>query len=82
MGGVARLAKQLGHTVSGTDANTYPPMSTQLEALDVQLFEGYSPSNIPEQTDVVVVGNTISRGNPELEAALTRRMRYTSGAQW
>ena len=82
MGGVARLAKQLGHTVSGTDANTYPPMSTQLEALDVQLFEGYSPSNIPEQTDVVVVGNTISRGNPELEAVLTRRMRYTSGAQW
>jgi UDP-N-acetylmuramate: L-alanyl-gamma-D-glutamyl-meso-diaminopimelate ligase len=82
MGGVARLAKQLGHTVSGTDANAYPPMSTQLAALNVQLFEGYSPDNIPDQTDVVVVGNTISRGNPELEAALTRRMRYTSGAQW
>lgn len=82
MGGVARLAKQLGHTVSGTDANAYPPMSTQLAALNVQLFEGYSPDNIPEHTDIVVVGNTISRGNPELEAVLTRRMRYTSGAQW
>jgi UDP-N-acetylmuramate: L-alanyl-gamma-D-glutamyl-meso-diaminopimelate ligase len=82
MGGVARLAKELGHTVSGTDTNTYPPMSTQLEALNVQLFEGYSPDNIPEHTDIVVVGNTISRGNPELEAVLSKRMRYTSGAQW
>ncbi|MBT5031364.1 MAG: hypothetical protein HOM55_03610, partial [Proteobacteria bacterium] len=82
MGGVARLAKELGHTVSGTDTNPYPPMSTQLEALNVQLFEGYSPDNIPEHTDIVVVGNTISRGNPELEAVLSKRMRYTSGAQW
>ena len=66
MGGVARIAKELGHTVSGSDANTYPPMSTQLESLGVELFEGYSAQNIPATADMVVVGNTISRGNPEL----------------
>lgn len=69
-------------TVTGSDANTYPPMSTQLEALGVELFEGYSANNIPENADVVVVGNTISRGNPELEAVLDQGLAYTSGAQW
>ncbi len=82
MGGVARLAKDLGMTVTGSDANTYPPMSTQLEALGVELFEGYSAINIPENVDVVIVGNTISRGNPELEAVLDQGLAYTSGAQW
>ena len=82
MGGVARIAKELGHTVSGSDANTYPPMSTQLESLGVALFEGYREQNIPPTADIVVVGNTISRGNPELEAVLDKGLPYTSGAQW
>ena len=82
MGGVARLARDLGMQVTGSDANTYPPMSTQLESLGIELFEGYSADNIPEKTDVVVVGNTISRGNPELEAVLDKGLAYTSGAQW
>lgn len=82
MGGVARLAKQLGYTVSGSDANTYPPMSTQLESLGVQLFEGYRAQNVPADADIVIVGNTIGRGNPELEHVLDTNMAYTSGAQW
>ena len=82
MGGVARLAHGLGHTVTGSDANTYPPMSTQLESLGIELFEGYAANNIPSAVDIVIVGNTISRGNPELEATLDQGLRYTSGAQW
>jgi len=82
MGGVARLARDLGMIVTGSDANTYPPMSTQLESLGIELFEGYSADNIPEDTDIVLVGNTISRGNPELESVLDKGLRYTSGAQW
>lgn len=82
MGGLARLARDLGMTVTGSDANTYPPMSTQLESLGITLFEGYKPSNIPQNTDIVVVGNTISRGNPELESVLDQGLKYTSGAQW
>jgi len=82
MGGVARLARDLGMNVTGSDANTYPPMSTQLESLGIELSEGYAAANIPSNVDVVVVGNTISRGNPELEAVLDQGLRYTSGAQW
>ncbi|MDB4511997.1 UDP-N-acetylmuramate:L-alanyl-gamma-D-glutamyl-meso-diaminopimelate ligase [Arenicella sp.] len=82
MGGVARLARDLGHHVTGSDANTYPPMSTQLESLGIHLSEGYRASNIGQDTDIVVVGNTISRGNPELEFVLDKGMAYTSGAQW
>lgn len=82
MGGLARLARDLGMQVSGSDANTYPPMSTQLESLGISLCEGYNANNIPSNVDIVVVGNTISRGNPELEAVLDKGLRYTSGAQW
>ena len=82
MGGVARLARNRGIGVSGSDANTYPPMSTQLEQLDVELFEGYRPGNVPGTADTVIVGNAISRGNPELEEVLDRGLPYTSGAQW
>lgn len=82
MGGLARLARDLGMRVSGSDANTYPPMSTQLASLGVELFEGYAADNIPADADIVVVGNTISRGNPELECVLDKGLRYTSGAQW
>ena len=82
MGGVARLACDLNHAVTGSDANTYPPMSTQLESLGITLFEGYRAENIPEDTDIVIVGNTISRSNPELEQVLDKGLAYTSGAQW
>lgn len=82
MGGVARLACDLGFKVTGSDANTYPPMSTQLESLGIELFEGYRAENIPEDTDTVIIGNSISRGNPELEHVLDKGLTYTSGAQW
>ena len=82
MGGVARLACDLGFKVTGSDANTYPPMSTQLESLGIELFEGYRAENIPEDTDTVIIGNSISRGNPELEHVLDKGLAYTSGAQW
>ncbi len=82
MGGVARLAKELGHSVSGSDANTYPPMSTLLETLGVELMDGYAARNLPAHADIIVVGNSISRGNPELEAVLDQGLAYTSGAQW
>ena len=82
MGGVARLARDLNMTVSGSDANTYPPMSTQLESLGIELSEGYRPENIPQDADIIVVGNSISRGNPELEYVLDKGLVYTSGAQW
>ena len=82
MGGVARLACDLDFKVTGSDANTYPPMSTQLESLGIELFEGYRAENIPEDTDTVIIGNSISRGNPELEHVLDKGLTYTSGAQW
>ena len=82
MGGIARLAKALGHRVSGSDANVYPPMSTQLEAMGIELKEGYSADNIPPDTDLVVIGNALSRGNPEVEFVLNRALAYTSGPQW
>lgn len=82
MGGVARLARDLGMQVSGSDANTYPPMSTQLESMGIDLLNGYRAENVPNDADIIVVGNTISRGNPELEHLLNNGLRYTSGAQW
>ncbi|MBS0457965.1 MAG: UDP-N-acetylmuramate:L-alanyl-gamma-D-glutamyl-meso-diaminopimelate ligase [Proteobacteria bacterium] len=82
MGGVAALARELGHSVEGSDANIYPPMSTQLEALGIALAQGYAAENIAADTDVVVVGNALSRGNPAVEHVLDAQMNYTSGAQW
>ncbi len=82
MGGIALLARALGHEVSGQDAGVYPPMSTQLEEQGIALTEGYDPSGIPEQADVVVIGNALSRGNEAVEFVLERGMAYTSGAQW
>jgi len=82
MGGLARLAKEMGFVVSGSDQHTYPPMSTQLAELGVDLYEGYTANNIPSDADLVLVGNTIGRGNPELEAVLEQGLAYSSGAQW
>lgn len=82
MGGLAILARELGHSVTGSDANVFPPMSTQLASADIKLREGYHADNIDSDVDVVIIGNALSRGNPEVEAVLEHGLRYTSGAQW
>ena len=82
MGGIAVLAKQLGYKVTGSDANVYPPMSTQLEAQGIELIEGYDPSQLDPAPDMVIVGNAMSRGNPCVEYMLNRKLAYTSGPQW
>lgn len=82
MGGIAAIAREAGHTVSGVDANVYPPMSTQLEQLGITLSEGYREENIRRDADVQVVGNAMSRGNPITEAVLNENLAYTSGPQW
>jgi UDP-N-acetylmuramate: L-alanyl-gamma-D-glutamyl-meso-diaminopimelate ligase len=82
MGGVAALAKAAGHTVSGSDANVYPPMSTQLSRLGITVHEGYDVSQLEPLPDCVVIGNAMSRGNEAVEAVLDRGIPYTSGPQW
>jgi UDP-N-acetylmuramate: L-alanyl-gamma-D-glutamyl-meso-diaminopimelate ligase len=82
MGGIALIARALGHRVSGSDANVYPPMSTQLQRAGIALVEGYDPSQLNPAPDVVVVGNAMSRGNPAVEYMLERGLRYSSGPQW
>jgi UDP-N-acetylmuramate: L-alanyl-gamma-D-glutamyl-meso-diaminopimelate ligase len=82
MGGLAVIARQMGHRVSGSDQNVYPPMSTQLEQQGIHLMEGYRPENLDDKPDLVVIGNALSRGNPEVEAVLDRGLRYVSGPQW
>ena len=82
MGSLALLARELGYTVSGSDANVYPPMSTQLEAAGIALQQGYRAENLSPAPDLVVVGNALSRGNAEVEALLDSGLPYTSGAQW
>jgi UDP-N-acetylmuramate: L-alanyl-gamma-D-glutamyl-meso-diaminopimelate ligase len=82
MGGVAALARELGHTVEGSDANVYPPMSTQLEALGIGLMSGYAADHLQPAPDLVVVGNAMTRGNPAVEYMLDQRLRYVSGPQW
>jgi UDP-N-acetylmuramate: L-alanyl-gamma-D-glutamyl-meso-diaminopimelate ligase len=78
MGAVAAAMKQRGFTVTGSDANVYPPMSDFLRGQGITITEGYHESNIPADTDVVIIGNAISRGNPEAEAALDRKLLYHS----
>ena len=82
MGGVALLARELGHKVTGSDANVYPPMSTQLEEQGIGLMEGYLPEHLSPEPDLVLVGNALSRGNPAVEHMLNRGLRYMSGPQW
>ncbi len=82
MGGIAALARAAGHEVTGSDANIYPPMSTQLKALGVDIMEGYEPEHLDRVPDYVVVGNALSRGNAAVEAMLDRRIPYCSGPQW
>ena len=82
MGGVALLARALGHTVTGSDAKVYPPMSTQLESQGITLKEGYDPAHLRPEPDLVIIGNALARGNASVEAVLDQGLRYTSGAQW
>ncbi|WP_106477152.1 UDP-N-acetylmuramate:L-alanyl-gamma-D-glutamyl-meso-diaminopimelate ligase [Phytohalomonas tamaricis] len=82
MGSLALLARELGHHVTGSDANVYPPMSTQLEAAGIALLSGYKADNLDPEPDLVVIGNALSRGNPEVEALLSRKLPYVSGPQW
>src|SRR5579863_5991114 len=83
MGGIALLARDLGHDVSGSDAKIYPPMSAQLEAQGIRLMEGYEPAHLDStRPDLVIIGNALSRGNAQVEAVLNRNLRYISGAQW
>ena len=82
MGGLAVLAKEAGHKVTGCDANVYPPMSTQLEAQGIELIEGFGPEQLDLKPDLFVIGNVVSRGNPLMEEILNRALPYTSGPHW
>tara|TARA_Y100001936_G_scaffold254008_1_gene323448 strand:- start:5778 stop:7124 length:1347 start_codon:yes stop_codon:yes gene_type:complete len=82
MGGIAALARQAGHKVTGCDSNVYPPMSSQLESQDILLIEGYNPNQIELNPDIFLIGNVISRGNPLIEEILNRNLPYTSAPQW
>lgn len=82
MGGIAAIAQAMGHKVTGSDKNVYPPMSTQLESLGITLTQGYDPAQFDPVPDIVVIGNAMSRGNPAVEYVLNRNIPYTSGPQW
>ena len=82
MGGIAAIAQQAGHRVTGCDANVYPPMSEQLGALGIRLIEGYGADQLALGPDLWVIGNVVTRGNPLMEAILDRGDRYQSGPQW
>lgn len=82
MGSLAVLAKQLGHTVSGSDANVYPPMSSQLEEQGISLMEGFAEEHLQPHPDLVVIGNAMSRGNAAVEYVLNNSIEYCSGPEW
>jgi UDP-N-acetylmuramate: L-alanyl-gamma-D-glutamyl-meso-diaminopimelate ligase len=82
MGGIAAIAREAGHRVTGCDANVYPPMSDQLRALGIELIEGFGPDQLALAPDLYVVGNVVTRGNPLMEAILEAGAAYTSGPQW
>ncbi len=78
MGAVAAAFRELGFVVTGSDDHVYPPMSTFLEARGIQISSGFRPENIPPEVDLIVIGNALCRGNPELEAVLDRKLAYRS----
>jgi len=82
MGGLAVLAKEAGHKVTGCDANVYPPMSTQLEAQGIELIQGFDKDQVNLNPDLYVIGNVVSRGNALVEEILNRSLPYVSGPQW
>ncbi len=82
MGGIAALARQAGHQVTGCDSAVYPPMSDQLRALGIDLIDGYHPDQLSLKPDLFVIGNVVTRGNPLMEAILDAGLPYNSGPQW
>lgn len=82
MAGIALIARQQGHEVSGCDENVYPPMSTQLEEQGIALYQGFSPEQFANQPELVIIGNAMIRGNPAVEYVLNQNLPYTSGPQW
>ena len=82
MGGLAAIAREAGHRVTGCDANVYPPMSDQLRALGIELIEGFAADQLALKPDIFVIGNVVTRGNPLMEAILDAGAAYTSGPQW
>ena len=82
MGGLAQIAKALGHEVTGSDQNMYPPMSDELVKLNIDVMHGYEPEHLQPQPDLVLVGNTLSRGNPAIEYMLNQRLSFMSGPEW
>jgi len=82
MGGLAAIAQQAGHRVTGSDEHIYPPMSEQLQQLGITLQEGYSPAHLQPPPDKVIIGNALSRGNSAVEYILEKNIPYTSGPQW
>lgn len=82
MGGLAMLARSLGHEVTGSDDNVYPPMSTLLREQGITLIQGYDPAQLDPEPELIIIGNAMSRGNPCVEAVLERGMHYISGPQW
>ncbi|WP_046115740.1 UDP-N-acetylmuramate:L-alanyl-gamma-D-glutamyl-meso-diaminopimelate ligase [Aquincola tertiaricarbonis] len=82
MGGLAALAREAGHRVTGCDANVYPPMSDQLRSLGIELIEGFDAAQLKLKPDLFVIGNVVTRGNALMEAILDAGLPYTSGPQW
>ena len=82
MAGIAQIAKALGHSVHGCDANIYPPMSDVLAAAGIEVKQGYVPDHIEPDTDIIIIGNALSRGNPLVEHVLDHKLRYQSGPAW
>ena len=82
MAGIAAIAKAQGHKVTGCDLNVYPPMSTQLEQLDIEITEGYDVKQVEIKPDIFIIGNVITRGNPLIESILNQQLKYQSGPQW
>ena len=82
MGGIALLAKALGHKVSGSDAKVYPPMNLQLKQQGIELMDPYDAAHLQPPPDLVIIGNAVSRGNPEVEHILNNKLPYISGPQW
>ncbi|MGB6976238.1 MAG: UDP-N-acetylmuramate:L-alanyl-gamma-D-glutamyl-meso-diaminopimelate ligase [Gammaproteobacteria bacterium] len=82
MGGIAVIAKQQGHEVTGSDIHVYPPMSTQLQEQGIVLHQGYHPEHLQPAPDLVIIGNALSRGNPAVEYVLNQRLPYLSAPQW
>jgi UDP-N-acetylmuramate: L-alanyl-gamma-D-glutamyl-meso-diaminopimelate ligase len=82
MGGIALIARSLGHKVTGSDKNVYPPMSTLLQKEHIDIIEGYDPSQLASTPDLVIIGNALSRGNPCVEYVLDNNIPYISAPQW